>query len=77
MRKKEDPANLVMVESLERRLMFESHTHTKKSDSNEYNKDGNNEIHMKMWPVEHIPKICCIDFVCLHPTLKKDFIYLY
>lgn len=53
--RKKDPADLIVVGSLERRLLVEKHE--RKPDSNDYGKDGNNEIHIKRWPIEHIPKI--------------------
>lgn len=53
--RRKDPADLIAVGRLERRLLVEEHQ--RKSDSHDYGKDDNNEIHMKRWPIEHIPKI--------------------
>ena len=39
----------------------------RETDSNGCGKDGNNEICMKRWPIEHITKIYSIGFVHLHP----------
>ena len=64
--RRKGPADLMVAGSLESRMMFERHK--RKSDHDDDDKDGNNEIRLKRWPIAHITKICSIDFVCLHPS---------